>query len=254
MSNGDFTELLATEEAKIQVKRRNLEVLVFFIVALLTAYFGNFLPHSSRAIQGAVYETLFEPPYERYTRLYWKNFLEHSKSGTVTARASHYARAILKQNVSASADSLLAKIEQGPFWSRNTDYLVKEIGMSKNDASIVTEELKKEKSAESKQRHQPERVASAAKSSSGRPTKGDYRKKDIVESWEGTDYYALPNTVIVDDQTYFPVYFALFCLCYVAIMVGALFYCFRKTTKEQLERRKQQQAIATALADAAAQR
>jgi hypothetical protein len=253
MSNGDFTELLAREEVKEKLMLRNSQVSVFcFLVFLAAAYLSNFFPNANLVGERVVYETFLEPRTDRNTRLYWKNFFEHSKSGTVNARASHYSNILLKQNISASADSLLAKIEQGPFWARK-DYLVNEIGMTKSDASIVAEELKRAKKTAASSSKRREAGASATKPASGQPAKGD-SSKDIIRSWEGTDYYALPNTAIVDDQTYFPLYFALFCVCYVGIMVAALFYCFRKTTKEQLEQRKRQQAIATALADAAALR
>lgn len=253
MSNGDFTELLAREESKEKSIFRNLQFPMFFFVAtLLAAYMGNFLPNISSVAERALYETLLEPRLERHSRLYWKKFLELSKSGTVNALSSKYAQQLSKRNVSASADALLAKIGQGRFWSRNTNYLVKELGMTKTDASIVTEELKKEKknAATQSKRRKP---AAASKQASGHPAKGDH-SEHMIRSWEGYDYYALPSTAIVADQTYFFLYFALFCLCYVAVMVGALFYCFMKTNTEQLQQRKQQQAIATALAEAAAQR
>lgn len=51
-----------------------------------------------------------------------------------------------KENVTASVESLLTKIERTPFWSES--YLTS-VGLDKDEAVIVTEELKKQKAVKS---------------------------------------------------------------------------------------------------------
>ena len=51
-----------------------------------------------------------------------------------------------KENITASVESLLTKIERTPFWSES--YLTS-VGLDKDEAAIVTEELKKHKEVKS---------------------------------------------------------------------------------------------------------
>ena len=87
-----------------------------------------------------------EPRETRQIKQYWTSFFAASKAKSVSKKASLLAEKMYKENITASVESLLTKIERTPFWSGS--YLAS-VGLDKDEAAVITEELKKRKAVKS---------------------------------------------------------------------------------------------------------
>ena len=129
-----------------------------------------------------------EPRETRQIKQYWTSFFSASKANGVSKRASLLAEKMHEENITASVESLLTKIERTPVWSGS--YLTS-VGLDKDEAAIVTDELKKQK---------------AVKSSKEQGS----RKGNILTSSH------LPILLFLFVWIHCTNYFCFFCVCYMA--------------------------------------